>query len=65
MEVDGEAMEFMVWDTAGQEDYDRLRPLAYPGTDVVLMLCSKTAYTTLLNLKYGHFYVSPPSVPRS
>ena len=23
MEVDGEAMEFMVWDTAGQEDYDR------------------------------------------
>ena len=21
--VDGEGMEFMVWDTAGQEDYDR------------------------------------------
>ena len=22
--VDGEGMEFMVWDTAGQEEYDRL-----------------------------------------
>ena len=29
----------------------RLRPLAYNGTDVVLMLCSKSAYTTLSNLK--------------
>ena len=30
----------------------RLRPLAYPATDVVVMLCSKSSYTTLLNLKY-------------
>ena len=27
-------------DTAGQEDYDRLRPLEYPGTDVVLICFS-------------------------
>lgn len=26
-----------MWDTAGQEDYDRLRPLSYPETDVILM----------------------------
>mmetsp|Transcript_9818 Transcript_9818/g.10890 ORF Transcript_9818/g.10890 Transcript_9818/m.10890 type:complete len:185 (-) Transcript_9818:105-659(-) len=30
-------VELSLWDTAGQEEYDRLRPLQYPNTNVVLI----------------------------
>lgn len=41
MKSESESILLHLWDTAGQEDYDRLRPLSYPGADVVL-LCFST-----------------------
>ncbi len=40
MTVNGKTVRLNLWDTAGQEDYDRLRPLAYPRTDVFLICFS-------------------------
>ena len=33
-------MELTLWDTAGQEEYEKLRPLSYNQSDVVLVCFS-------------------------
>ncbi|XP_027759368.1 rho-related GTP-binding protein RhoD [Empidonax traillii] len=37
LQVAGKPVTVHLWDTAGQEDYDRLRPLSYSDASVVLM----------------------------
>ena len=50
IEVDAKQVELTLWDTAGQEDYDRLRPLSYPDTDVILMCFSIDSPDSLENI---------------
>src|SRR6185437_11020144 len=49
--VDGKTVSLGLWDTAGQEDYDRLRPLSYPQTDVFLVCFSIVSPTSFQNVK--------------
>ena len=49
--VDGRPVNLGLWDTAGQEDYDRLRPLSYPQTDVFLICFSLVSPASYQNVK--------------
>jgi GTPase SAR1 family protein len=61
-------IELSLWDTAGQEDYDRLRPLSYPESDVVLMCYSVDSVNSLDNLtekwhpELVHFLENVPKI---
>ncbi|XP_055470621.1 rho-related GTP-binding protein RhoD [Psammomys obesus] len=37
VQMKGKPVSLQLWDTAGQDDYDRLRPLFYPKADVLLL----------------------------
>jgi Ras family protein A len=50
VEVDGRKVELTLWDTAGQEDYDRLRPLSYPDSNVILICFSVDSPDSLDNV---------------
>lgn len=35
--MDGQEYNMCLWDTAGQEDYERLRPLSYPNVSYIVI----------------------------
>ncbi|CAL1546186.1 unnamed protein product [Lymnaea stagnalis] len=45
-----ETVELVIFDTAGQEDYDRLRPFSYNDVDIALICFSLADADTLLNV---------------
>jgi len=48
----GKPVSLGLWDTAGQEDYDKLRPLSYPMTDVFLVCFSVISDTSFQNVTH-------------
>ena len=49
--VDSEPVVFTLWDTAGREEYIRLRPLSYPETNVFLVCFSVDSQASLDNVR--------------
>ncbi|KAH9748903.1 Rac-like GTP-binding protein 7 [Citrus sinensis] len=64
--VDGSTVNLGLWDTAGQEDYNRLRPLSYRGADVFLLafsLISKASYENVYKKWIPELRHYAPNVP--
>ena len=65
VEVDGERVELALWDSAGQECYDRLSALRYPGSHVILMCFAVDSPDSLENVqekvRFAHIFLLPLS----
>ncbi|KAG7884966.1 hypothetical protein KL938_001223 [Ogataea parapolymorpha] len=49
--VDDERVTLNLWDTAGQEEYDRLRPLSYQQTEIFIICFSLVEPSSFVNVK--------------
>jgi len=64
--VDGKPVSLGLWDTAGQEDYDNLRPLSYPQTDAFIVcfsLKSQTSFDHVRTKWWAELQKHAPGVP--
>lgn len=64
--VDNQPIQLGLWDTAGQEDYDRLRPLSYPLTDIFILCFSidnKNSYGNIKTKWYPEVRHHCPNAP--
>ncbi|GMH03306.1 hypothetical protein Nepgr_005145 [Nepenthes gracilis] len=64
--VEGSIVNLGLWDTAGQEDYSRLRPLSYRGADIFVLafsLISRASYENVLKKWMPELRRFAPNVP--
>jgi len=53
--IGGKSINLGLWDTGGREDYDRLRPLSYPQTDVFCIAFSVVSPSAFENVRAKWF----------
>lgn len=51
VELDGKDVELALWDTDGEEAYDRLRPLRYPKAHVILICFAVDSPESLIHVR--------------
>ncbi|XP_022362943.1 rho-related GTP-binding protein RhoD isoform X1 [Enhydra lutris kenyoni] len=68
LQMKGKPLDLQIWDTAGQVDYDRLRPLFYPDASVLLLcfdVTSPHSFDNIFNRWYpevSHFCKEVPVI---
>lgn len=64
--VDGQEYDMTLWDTSGQEDYERIRPLSYPNTDCFLIcfsINSRDSYENVMTKWHPEIKCHCPNKP--
>jgi small GTP-binding protein len=50
VDINGVPYKLRIWDTAGQDEYDRLRPLSYSGANAILLCFALDSKQSFVNL---------------